>query len=128
MSVRRNTKNRLNLIRTCYVCGRTFPTTADTPFIRQMYNVDGKRQKTCYFCSLSCKQSTYKHKFDGLEWQRRKQREANRDPVKRSEYNRRYYATHAEQEKERARQAYWSMTEEERLAASKFQHAKEKIK
>lgn len=46
MSVRRNTTNRLTLYRVCYTCGKSFRTTADNPFMRQMYNVDGKKQKT----------------------------------------------------------------------------------
>lgn len=59
MSIRRDTTNRLSLIRVCHTCGRSFPTTAATPFMRQMYNVDGKRQKTCYFCSEACKLASY---------------------------------------------------------------------
>lgn len=117
MAVRRNTKNRLSLYRTCHVCGKSFLTTADTPFVRQLYNVDGKKQKTCYFCSLSCKNSTYKHRFDGLAWQRREQYEASRDVT---EKNRRYYEAHREQELERSRQAYRNMSDQERAARSSY--------
>lgn len=49
MSVRRKTEHRLSLIRTCHTCGLTFPTTAASPWMRQLCNVDGKKQKTCYF-------------------------------------------------------------------------------
>lgn len=105
MSVRRDTPNRLFLIRTCHTCGRTFRTTAASPFMRQIANVDGKKQKTCYFCSESCKKASYKHLFDGKAQERRKEREAKRDI---SEKNRRYYATHAEQERQRARERYWA--------------------
>jgi len=87
MSVRRNTSNRLSLIRTCHTCGKTFRTTAASPFMRQMYNVDGKKQKTCYFCSQTCKQASYKHLFDGKAEERRRQKDANRDV---SAKNRRY--------------------------------------
>lgn len=66
MSVRRNTTNRLSLIRVCHTCGRSFPTTASTPFMRQIADVGGKRQKTCYFCSEACKLASYKHLFDGI--------------------------------------------------------------
>lgn len=89
MSVRRKTTNRLTLYRTCHACGLVFPTTADNPFMRQMYNVDGKKQKTCYFCCEACWRSSYKHKgyWDGLTDARRKAREAARDV---REKNRRY--------------------------------------
>lgn len=45
MGVRRDTNNRLSLIRTCHTCGRTFPTTASSPFMRQITNVDGKNKR-----------------------------------------------------------------------------------
>lgn len=104
MSVRRNTTNRLRLIRTCHTCGRTFPTTAASPFMRQLTNVDGKKQKTCYFCSESCKAATYKHLFDGRAAERKKARDAARS----TEKNRRYYAAHAEQMRARRRTQYWA--------------------
>ena len=111
MSIRKNTTNRYTLFRTCYVCGQMMVTTADTPFMRQLYNVDGKKQKTVYFCSESCKESTYKHHFDGLAWKRREEREAQRDNAAR---NKHYYDNHADQERERAKQRYHAMTEEDR--------------
>lgn len=44
MSVRRDTYNRLSLIRTCHTCGRTFPTTAASPFMRQITNLSRVRK------------------------------------------------------------------------------------
>jgi len=107
MSVRRKTENRLNLIRTCGTCDRVFPTTASSPWIRQVPR-DGKKQATTYFCSGSCKRASYKHLFDGKAEERKKQREAGRDI---STKNSRYYAAHAEQERARARMKYWSNPE-----------------
>ena len=111
MAVRRDTTNRLTLYRTCHICGKSFVTTADTPFVRQITNVDGKRQKTCYFCSESCKKASYKHLWDGKAEVRRAEREAKRDI---SEKNRRYYAAHAEQERQRAKERYWADPESAR--------------
>lgn len=123
MSMRRATPNRLALVRTCHSCGRAFPTTADTPFMRQITNVDGKKQKTCYFCSASCKEASYVHRFDGKAEERRRQREATRDV---REKNRRYYAAHAEQERARARARYWADPEGAR-ADMAYQRAKRRI-
>lgn len=123
MSVRRDTTNRLSLIRVCHICGRSFSTTAATPFMRQMYNVDGKRQKTCYFCSEACKLASYKHLFDGKAAERRKTREAARDI---SEKNRRYYAAHAEQERKRTLGRYWKDPEASR-ASNAYQRKKRKL-
>ena len=117
MSIRKNTTNRYTLFRTCYVCGQTMITTADTPFMRQLRNVDGKKEKTVYFCSESCKESTYIHHFDGLSWKRRKEREARRD---KSAQNKRYYENHADQERERAKQRYHSMSDEERAKLNAY--------
>ena len=105
MSVRRKTTNRLTLYRTCHACGRAFRTTADHPFIRQL-PADGKKQKTCYFCCEACWRASYKHKgyWDGLTDARRKAREASRDT---REKNRRYYAAHAAELRQRARERYW---------------------
>lgn len=111
MSIRKDTTNRRTLFRTCFVCGRTMTTTADTPFMRQLHNVDGKRQKTVYFCSESCKESTYRHHFDGAAWKRREEREARRDNTER---NRRYYEANRDRERERAKQRYHAMSQEER--------------
>lgn len=124
MSVRRDTPNRLTLYRTCHTCGKSFVTTADTPFVRQMYNVDGKRQKTCYFCSESCKQASYKHLFDGKAQERRKEREAKRDT---KEKNRRYYAAHAEQLRQKAKERYWANPEISRENI-RYNHMKRRLK
>lgn len=106
LSVRRKTTNRLTLYRTCGTCGETIVTTADTPWVRQVHR-DGKRQATTYYCSESCWRDSYKHPgwWDGMTQERRKEREASRDT---HEKNRRYYAAHAEQERKRARDRYWS--------------------
>ena len=71
MSVRRQTDTRLFLIRTCHTCGKIFSTTAASPFMRQIKNVGGKKQKTCYFCSETCKAASYKHLFDGKAAERK---------------------------------------------------------
>ena len=75
MSVRRKTNNRMTLFRDCFICGKRFSTTADTPFVRQVTNVKGKKQATVYFCSATCKAKSYKHLFDGKADERRKERE-----------------------------------------------------
>ena len=105
MGVRRKTTNRLTLYRTCHACGRIFRTTADHPFIRQLPS-DGKKQKTCYFCTEECWRSSYKHSgwWDGQAEARR----AERDAARAQEKNRRYYAAHREKERQRARARYWS--------------------
>lgn len=125
MAIRKQTTNRLRLVRTCYVCGKTFPTTADSPFMRQLYNVDGKKQKTCYFCSERCKNSTYKHRFDGRADIRREEkerrREANRD---RRTYNRQYYQEHAEAERARQKEKWHSMSQSERDKLNWYRRAK----
>lgn len=121
MSVRRKTANRFTLFRTCHTCGKSIVTTADTPFVRQIV-IDG-RQVTCYFCSEGCKRASYKYSgwWDGLADARRKAREAARAPEK----NRRYYAAHAEKERQRARDRYWRDPEAAR-AASRYQREKRK--
>lgn len=121
MSVRRNTTNRLTLFRTCYVCGQTMITTADTPFMRQLKNVDGKKEKTVYFCSESCKNSTYKHLFDGLAWKRREEKEQNRN-IKEKNYK--YYHAHKEELIERARRNRSSMSQEERDKLNEYRRKK----
>lgn len=125
MSVRRDTKNRLTLIRKCHICGKTFTTTADTPFIRQMYNVDGKKQKTVYFCSEKCKRASYKYSgwWDGKTEERKRERDAARDT---REKNRKYYLAHAEQERARAKARYWSDPERAR-ADMKYQREKRRL-
>lgn len=123
MSVRRDTKNRLTLYRECHTCGREIVTTADTPFVRQIV-IDG-RQVTCYFCSETCKRESYKHPgwWDGLADARRRAKEAARDV---REKNRRYYAAHAEQERQRARERYWADTESAR-ADNRYQREKRRL-
>lgn len=123
MTVRRNTTNRLTLYRTCHTCGKGFVTTADTPFIRQMTNVDGKKQKTCYFCSEKCKAASYKHLFDGRADVRKAEREAKRDI---SEKNRRYYAAHAEQLRQKAKERYWANPEISREVI-RYNHMKRRL-
>lgn len=123
MSVRRNTTNRMTLFRNCHTCGLVIVTSAASPFMRQMYNVDGKKQKTCYFCSERCKRASYKHLFDGKADERRKAREASRNV---SEKNRRYYAAHAEQERRRAKERYWA-DHDGSLSGLAFQRKKRKL-
>ena len=79
MSVRRQTDTRLFLIRTCHTCGKIFSTTAASPFMRQIKNVGGKKQKTCYFCSETCKAASYKHLFDGKAAERKAEYDRNRE-------------------------------------------------
>lgn len=121
MSIRKQTSNRLTLIRTCGACGRQFTTTADTPWMRQVL-VDG-RQLTRYFCSQTCFAASYKHKFDGKAEERRREREAMRDN---SAKNRLYYERHREQELARARARYWSDPEAAR-ADNAYQKQKRKL-
>ena len=111
MSIRKNTPNRLTLFRECHICGQRIVTTADTPFMRQMTNVNGKKQATVYFCSESCKQASYKHLFDGKAEERRKEREENRD---RTEYRKNRYEKNKEAEREYQRLRYWSDPEKYR--------------
>ena len=101
MSVRRITSNRLTLYRTCGTCGKSIVTTADTPWVRQVPR-DGKKQAITYFCSEKCFAASYKHIgwFDGKAEERRALREASRDITAK---NKKYYAAHAEQMRERAR-------------------------
>ena len=123
MGVRRDTKNRLILYRTCGICGATFSTTADTPFVRQMPNREGKKLKTVYFCSEKCKRASYKHLFDGHAEDRRAARYARRDIRAK---NKRYYDTHAEEERARQRAAYWADPEAAR-ADSAYHRYKRKL-
>ena len=123
MSIRRpDTKYHRYLLRTCETCGKTFWTSAGSPFARQMPK-DGKKQATVYFCSESCKKASYKHLFDGKAAQRRKEREAKRN-IK--EKNRRYYERHAEQLRERKREQYWADPERARKDNA-YQRKKRKL-
>ena len=121
MSVRRQTTNRRILYRTCGVCGKSITTTADTPFVRQIM-CEG-RQITTYFCSETCKRSTYKHLFDGKAHIRKAERDAKRDI---SAKNRLYYERHAEQERARAKARYWSDPERYR-EDNRYQRMKRRI-
>lgn len=126
MSVRRNTTNRLLLIRACHTCGKTFPTTADSPWMRQL-PVDGKKQKTRHFCSTGCFQASYIHKgwYDGLAEQRRKEKEARRDI---HEKNRRYYAAHADEMRARRRAQYWDDPEAGRSESAYYRYKRNLLK
>ena len=75
MSVKRKVVDkRLTLFRTCGICGKSFVTTADTPWVRQVPR-DGKRQATTYYCSTTCYQASYKYKgwYDGKTEERRRE-------------------------------------------------------
>ena len=126
MSVRRDTTNRLSLIRTCHTCGRTFLTTADSPWIRQL-PADGKKQKTCYFCSTGCHQASYIYKgwYDGLAEKRRKEKEARRDI---HEKNRRYYTAHADEMRARRREQYWGDPEAGRAESAYYRRKRKLLK
>ena len=123
LSVRRKTNNRLTLFRKCFICGKDIVTTADTPFIRQIANVNGKKQATVYFCSESCKRKSYKHLFDVKADKRRREREAKREKKKK---NRRYYFSHAEEIKAKKRSEY-SKNREKYLLDQKYNRQKRKI-
>lgn len=113
MSVRKKTDFRLTLIRVCQTCGKEIITSAASPWMRQLRNVDGKKQKTCYFCSESCKNASYIHKgwYDGKTEQRRADRDAKRDHAARG---RRYYAANREKVLQKAKERYWKNPEEYR--------------
>ena len=128
MGVRRDTKNRLILYRECAVCGQRIVVTADTPFVRQVEERDeqGRRhQYTRFYCTESCKTMSYKHLFDGKREDRKRIADKNRDI---REKNRRYYAAHAEQERIRQRERYWSRTPEENREINRFNREKMKLK
>lgn len=122
MGVRRKTDRRLTLIRTCGTCGQSFVTCAGSPWMRQVPR-DGKRQATTYYCSQTCYQASYKHRFDGLADERRREREAKRD---KTEKNRAYYASHREQVCARQR-ALRAANPEEYAARSAYNREKRKL-
>ena len=130
MSVRRKTANRLTLFRECDICGQRIVTTADTPWIRQVCIMDGdtRRQVTRYYCSSSCYQASYKHIgfYDGKAEERRHERSLNRDPKKRAEQWKRYYAANGDKVRERRMKRYWENHEEE-LADNRYQKKKRKL-
>ncbi len=124
MSVRRrDAVTRKTLFRDCFVCGKHFSATAETPFVRQITNINGKKQATVYFCSEGCKRKSYKHLFDGKADQRRKEREEKRDV---REKNRKYYLLHSEQIKAKNREEYHK-NREEYLLDQKYNRRKRKL-
>lgn len=124
MSVRKQgAMSRKTLFRDCFICGKHFSTTADTPFVRQITNVNGKKQATVYFCSEGCKRKSYKHLFDGRAEERRKKREVKRDV---REKNRKYYLAHAEEIKSKKKEEY-SKNREKYLLDQKYNRQKRKL-
>ena len=124
MSVRKQTANRRSLIRVCGTCGKTFSTTADSPWMRQMPR-DGKKQAITYFCCSDCYKSSYKNIgwYDGKADIRRQKRESNRD---RTEYNHKYYEKNREEIKRKHRKRYWE-NHEESLLINKYSKKKRKM-
>lgn len=126
MSVRRDTPNRLTLYRECAICGRPIVTTAATPWMRMVEEQqDGKRcQRIKYYCSSACKADSYKHRFDGKAMERKRARDTARDT---REKNRKYYAAHKEQLREKARARYWADPESAKLNNAYAKKKKEMI-
>lgn len=127
MSIRKKTENRLTLYRECAICGQHIVTTADTPWMRMM-PWNGKKQATCYFCSTSCFQASYKHIgwYDGKAEERRQTKSRRVSREKQAEWNKRYYANHREEMRERRKKYYWNHHEEE-LKNSAYQKRKRKL-
>lgn len=123
MAVRRNTDKRLTIQRQCHTCGKWIFTTAASPFMRQMPNVNGKKQSIVYFCSKGCKEKSYKHKFDGMADVRRQEREKNRDYT---EKNKKYYYSHYDELREKRIKKYWE-NHEEMLENLRYQRQKRKL-
>ena len=124
MSVRKpGAMSRKTLFRDCFICGKHFSTTADTPFVRQITNVNGKKQATVYFCSASCKNKSYKHLFDGKSDERRRKRESKRDVT---EKNRKYYLKNSEEIRRKQMEKYYENREEE-LLTQKYNRKKRKL-
>lgn len=125
MSVRKKcVERRRTLIRCCDTCGRTFSTSAESPWIRQVPKMEeGKRQATVYYCSEGCKQASYKHLFDGKADERKRARDAQRD---RREYRQFLYQRNAEQERAYQRERYWSDPGKHR-ADQAYQRKKRKL-
>jgi hypothetical protein len=91
--------------------------------MRQMPNVNGKKQSIVYFCSKACKDKSYKHKFDGLADVRRQEREKNRDYT---EKNKKYYYSHYDELREKRIKKYWD-NHEEMLENLRYQRQKRKL-
>ena len=98
-------------------------TSAASPFMRQVPR-DGKRQATTYYCCHSCYVTSFKHIgwYDGKAFERRAEREKNRDSRER---NRRYYAEHAEEIKAKKR-AYYAAHPGLSTENSRYHRAKRK--
>lgn len=126
MSVRRDTANRLTLFRNCAICGKSIVTTAETPWMRLVEQREGgqRRQRINYYCSATCKAASYKHRFDGKAMERKRARDAARNT---KEKNRKYYAAHKEQLREKARARYWADPESARLNNAYAREKKEMI-
>lgn len=106
------------------MCGKNIITTADTPFVRQLPNVNGKKQATVYFCSEHCKESTYKHHFDGLAWKRKELRDQTRN-IKEKNYK--YYHEHEEDLRERRKIQYYLMSQDERDKENAYRRLRHSI-
>lgn len=122
MSCKRSiVEHRRTLIRECGTCSKTFLTTADTPWVRQVPR-DGKKAATTYYCSSKCFSASYKHIgwYDGKSDERRKDRERKRDNAERL---RRYNEAHRE---ERAAYARRRRQENPGLAAADNAYYKKK--
>ena len=89
---------------------------------------NGKKQATCYFCSSSCFQASYKHIgwYDGKEEERRRLKDMNRSPEKRAEQWKRYYEKHDAEIRKKRMERYWQNREEE-VADSKYYRQKRKL-
>lgn len=99
-------------------------TSAGSPFMR-MIERDCKKEAVTYYCCQSCYKASYKHIgwYDGKADERRAERGRNRD---RREYNRRYYAEHAEEIKAKKR-AYYAAHPGLAAQDSQYYRAKQKL-
>lgn len=91
----------------------------------RMIERDGKKEAATYYCCQSCYKASYRHIgwYDGKSDERRAERESNRD---RREYNRRYYAEHAEEIKAK-RRAYYAANPGLAAQNSRYHKAKQKL-
>lgn len=130
MGIRKNTENRLTLFRECDICGQRIITTADTPWMRQVQvQENGKKRKlTKYYCSSSCLKASYRHIgwYDGKAEERKRERDKHRDPIKRAESWKRYYAANGDKVKAHRMAYYWANHDDE-LASVRFYRKKRKI-
>lgn len=101
---------RRTLHRICGTCGKSFTTTVESPFVRQINQPD-KSQVRMYYCSASCFRSSYK----SVIWNGRKaQRKKNL-----------YYDQHREEVLAKAKERYWSDPETAR-ATGRYNRKKQK--